>query len=102
VAGTFLVYGCRIYPRPQAPWRAFAATLAFAAIAGVGDLITGGNYMYLRAKPVHASLLSVMSPWPWYIAEAAALGLAMLLAVQAITDVIRGRAEAGALLDDRR
>ena len=102
VAGAFLVYGCRIYPRSGATLRAFMATLAFAAIAGVADLITGGNYMYLRAKPVHASLLSVMSGWPWYIAEAAAVGLALLYVVAALTDAIRRRAEADALADDRR
>lgn len=102
VAGAFLVYGCRAYPRSGAAWRVFAATLAFAAIAGAADLITGGNYMYLRAKPLHASLLSLMSPWPWYIAEAAALGLAMLLVVQALTAEIRRVVEARALADDRR
>ncbi|HEY4826991.1 MAG TPA: TIGR02206 family membrane protein [Solirubrobacteraceae bacterium] len=85
VAAAYLVVGCRLYPRPGAAWRVFAFTLVWAAIAGLGDVITGGNYMYLRAKPVHASLLSVMSPWPWYIAEAAAVGLAMLLVVGALT-----------------
>jgi hypothetical integral membrane protein (TIGR02206 family) len=91
VAAAYLVVGCRLYPRPGAAWRVFAFTLAWAAIAGLGDVITGGNYMYLRAKPVHASLLSVMSPWPWYIAEAAAVGLAMLLVVGAVTGTRRVR-----------
>jgi hypothetical integral membrane protein (TIGR02206 family) len=93
VAAVFLVYGCRVYPRAGAAWRVFAATLAFAAVAGAADAITDGNYMYLRAKPAHASLLSVMSPWPWYIVETAALGLAMLLALEALTATIRKRAE---------
>ena len=61
------------------------------AIAGAADLVTGGNYMYLRSKPVHSSLLSVMARWPWYILETAALALAMLLALQALTDLIRRR-----------
>ena len=91
VAAAYLVVGCRLYPRPGAAWRVFAFTLVWAAIAGLGDVITGGNYMYLRAKPVHASLLSVMSPWPWYIAEAAAVGLAMLLVVGALTPTRAGR-----------
>ncbi|MDQ6819086.1 MAG: TIGR02206 family membrane protein [Actinomycetota bacterium] len=102
VAAAFLVYGCRIYPRARVAWRVFVATLAFAALAGGADLITGGNYMYLRAKPVHASLLSLMSGWPWYIAEAAAAGLALLILVAARTDAIRRRVEAGGLSDDRR
>ena len=93
VAAVYLVYGCRLYPRPGAAGRAFAATLAFAVLAGAADAITGGNYMYLRTKPAHASLLSAMSPWPWYILEAAALGLAMLLAVAALTAAVRRRVE---------
>jgi hypothetical integral membrane protein (TIGR02206 family) len=91
VAAFLLVYGCRRYPRPGAAWRVFAITLAFAAIAGAADLVTDGNYMYLRSKPVHSSLLSVMARWPWYILETAVLALAMLLALQALTDVIRRR-----------
>jgi hypothetical integral membrane protein (TIGR02206 family) len=91
VAACMLVYGRRRYPRPGAAWRVFAITLAFAAIAGAADLVTDGNYMYLRSKPVHSSLLSVMARWPWYILETAVLALAMLLALQALTDVIRRR-----------
>ena len=60
-------------------------------MAGAADLATGGNYMYLRAKPVHSSLLSVMARWPWYILETAVVALAMLLALQALTDVMRRR-----------
>lgn len=86
VAALLLVFGLRIYPRPGAAWRVFALTLCFAAFVGLADVLTGGNYMYLRAKPVHGSLLSVMGPWPWYIASTAALGLAMLLALQWIAD----------------
>jgi hypothetical integral membrane protein (TIGR02206 family) len=91
VAALLLVFGLRLYPRPGAAWRVFAATLVVAAVAAAADLVTGGNYMYLREKPVHSSLLSVMSPWPWYIAETAVLAIAMLLALQAITSAIRRR-----------
>jgi hypothetical integral membrane protein (TIGR02206 family) len=89
VGACFLVFGCRLYPRPGAPWRVFALTLAFAAVAGAGDLITGGNYMYLRDKPAHNSLLNLMGPWPWYIVSTAALAIAMLLAVQLLANRLR-------------
>jgi hypothetical integral membrane protein (TIGR02206 family) len=82
VAAFLLVFGLGDYPRRGAAWRAFGLTLCWAAIAGIADIITDGNYMYLRAKPVHNSLLNVLGPWPWYIASTAALGLAMLLALQ--------------------
>jgi hypothetical integral membrane protein (TIGR02206 family) len=93
VAASFLVFGLRVFPRPGAAWRVYLATLGFAAVAGIGDLITGGNYMYLRARPAHSSLLNVLGPWPWYIVGTAVVGLAMLLIVAAITDTLRGLAE---------
>jgi hypothetical integral membrane protein (TIGR02206 family) len=91
VAACFLVFGCRLYPRPGAVWRVFAATLAFSAIAAVADILTGGNYMYLREKPVHSSLLNLMGPWPWYIPETIVLALALLFAVKLLTDWARRR-----------
>jgi hypothetical integral membrane protein (TIGR02206 family) len=91
VAACFLVLGCRLYPRPGAYKTAFVATLAFAALAGAGTLITGGNYMYLRAKPIHSSLLDVMGPWPLYILSAALLALAMLFGLQLLADWLRQR-----------
>ncbi len=86
VAAAFLVFGCRRYPRHEAMWRVYAITLAFACVAGIGDLVTGGNYMYLRSKPVHNSLLNVMGPWPVYIVAGAAIGLAIFLVLRAIAD----------------
>ena len=59
----------------------FAVTLAMAAAAGIGNLITGGNYMYLRAKPSQASLLDQMGPWPVYIVVAAAIALVLFAAL---------------------
>jgi hypothetical integral membrane protein (TIGR02206 family) len=84
VAACLLVFGCDLRPRPDAPWRALAATAAWAVLAGAGDLLTGGNYMFLRAKPDHPSLLDVMGPWPWYIGSAALLALAMFWALYAL------------------
>lgn len=89
VAALFLVFGWRLYPRSGAIWRVYAATLAWAGVAAVVDVATGGNYMYLRAKPVHSSLLSVLGPWPWYIVATAAVGLAMLFVVGRITGAVR-------------
>ena len=55
----------------------FGATLVVAVAAGTANLLTGGNYMWLREKPDEASLLDVMGPWPWYIVSAAVLALAL-------------------------
>ena len=59
-------------------------TAGFAAAAGVATLATGGNYLFLRRKPAGGSLLDVMGPWPVYIAAAAALGLVLFLALEAL------------------
>jgi hypothetical integral membrane protein (TIGR02206 family) len=75
IAAVLLVIGRGIAPRPGAVTRVFAATLAVAAAAGTANLLTGGNYMWLREKPDEASLLDVMGPWPWYILSAALLAL---------------------------
>ncbi len=85
VAACFLVLGCRRYPRPGAVWRVYGATFVFTVIAAAGDLITGGNYMFLRGKPEYGSLLSVMGPWPWYIVSTAALALVLLFVVKLLT-----------------
>ena len=90
VAVSFLVFGCRQYPRPGAVWKVFWITLAWTVIAGTVDVITGGNYMYLRTRPVHNSLLSVMGPWPWYILSGTALGLALLLVVDWLARALGG------------
>jgi hypothetical integral membrane protein (TIGR02206 family) len=93
VAACFLVFGCRLYPRAGSVWRVYGTTLAFAVVAGAGDLLTGGNYMYLRNKPLHNSLLSVLGPWPWYILGGAAVGLLLLVIIAALTRALRELAD---------
>jgi len=66
VGACLLVFGERLYLQPGAVRRVYLTTLAWACAAGVGDMITGGNYMYLRKKPGHASLVSALGSWPWY------------------------------------
>jgi len=81
VAACLLVFGARRTLRPNAVWRAYAITAAFAVVAGIATILTGGNYMFLRRKPAGGSLLDVMGPWPLYIVVAAAFGLVLLLAL---------------------
>jgi hypothetical integral membrane protein (TIGR02206 family) len=83
VAAVLLVVGRGIRPRAGAVRRAFGATLVVAAAAGTANLLTGGNYMWLREKPDTASLLDVMGPWPWYIATGAVLAVALFTLLDA-------------------
>ena len=72
-----LVMG-RVAPlRRGAVWRACGMLLAYAALAGAFNAISGSNYMYLCRKPANPSLLDVMGPWPVYLVGGAAAGLAL-------------------------
>ena len=82
-AACLLVFGARRSPRAGAVTRVFAATVAFALLAALGTALTGGNYMYLRRKPSHASLLDVMGPWPVYIVSAAVVGVILFVGLAA-------------------
>ena len=83
LAAVLLVFGRGFFPRRGAVRRAFLATVAVAAAAGLGSLATGGNYMYLREKPARGSLLDLLGPWPVYIAGAAALALVLFAVLDA-------------------
>jgi hypothetical integral membrane protein (TIGR02206 family) len=81
-AALFLVIGLRIAPGRTAAIRATALTLAYAAAVGVVDVVTGGNYLYLRRPPLSPTLLNLMGPWPWYLVSATALGLVLFALLQ--------------------
>ncbi len=75
LAAVFLVVGLRITPRPRAVPRVFTITLAYTALVGLVDGLTGADYMFLRSPPGNWTLLrsSDLGPgtwsrppgWPW-------------------------------------
>lgn len=82
VAGALYVVWSRLArPRRGSVLRAMLALNAWAVFDGAFDWFFHTNYMYLRVKPAHASLLDVLGPWPWYIVftEGVALFLFLLL-----------------------
>ena len=83
LAAVFLTIGLRIWPRPGAPLRVLGATVGYTAVVGLVDIVTGGNYMYLRQKPVAGSLLNFMGPWPWYIGSGLILAVILLTILNA-------------------
>ena len=89
LAACLLVLGCRKVPRPGAAWRVYGLTIAFGAVAAIGTVLTGGNYMFLRRKPAGDSLLDLMGSWPWYILASAALALAMFLTLEVLARGVR-------------
>jgi hypothetical integral membrane protein (TIGR02206 family) len=83
VAALLLVVGLRFWPRPGAVWRVAACTFGYAVAIGVVDVLTGGNYLWLRRPPSTPSLLDLLGPWPWYLLSMAVVGLALLLVLAA-------------------
>lgn len=79
----FLVWSGQARPGPGAMWRGLLVLNLWAAIVGTFNAVFHTNYMYLCHKPVSASALDAMGPWPWYLlaGEAAALVLFSLLAL---------------------
>jgi hypothetical integral membrane protein (TIGR02206 family) len=82
-AALFLVIGLRLTPRPGGALRAAGLTAAYAAAVGAVDVVTGGDYLFLRRPPLHPSLLDVMGPWPWYLVSSAALAIVLFALLQA-------------------
>jgi hypothetical integral membrane protein (TIGR02206 family) len=89
VAACLLTFGLGMMPRPGAIWRVYLVTAAFAVFVGIVDAIAGANYMYLRHKPEHASLLDAMGPWPAYIFAGAAFGLVVFGVLAALARLDR-------------
>ena len=95
-ASLFLVVGLRLYPRPWAAVRVLGLTLLLVAIDAFANLLTGGNYMFLRSVPPGNNLLDLFGPWPWYIVGGvllAAVFVAVLDAPFRIADLVRARSK---------
>lgn len=78
-AALLLVVGLRIAPRSGAVFRVFGLTVGLLVLDAGVNLVSGGNYLYLRHTPGVHSLLDVFGPWPWYIIGAAGVALAAFL-----------------------
>jgi hypothetical integral membrane protein (TIGR02206 family) len=90
----YLTFGMGMRPIPASLPRVIAWSFAYLGAAGAVDWLLKVNFGYLRAKPVQASLLDALAPWPWYIGELAVLGVASVLIWYApwfVADRIRAR-----------
>lgn len=65
-----MLYGVFVY-KLKIKWRdyrnAVIGTILFTIFSVIVNYLLKANYNYLSAKPVSASILDVMGPWPWYI-----------------------------------
>lgn len=63
----YLAWGEKMKPGPFSILRALAYTQLYLAVSLSVNYLLDANYGYLCAKPLKASLLDHMGPWPWYI-----------------------------------
>ncbi len=82
-AALFLVIGLRLAPRPWAVARVYALTLGLRVVDAFVNLLTDGDYMYLRHTPGVHSILDLMGPWPWYVIGGAVVALILFLVLDA-------------------
>lgn len=92
-AAFILVVGLRMAPRRWAVAWVAGITIAYTALVGLVDAVTGADYMFLRAKPDSPTLLDELGPWPWYILSATVLGLALFAVLDAPFRLFQRRAE---------
>jgi len=92
-AALFLVVGLRIYPRPWAAVRAFGLSVGLLVLDAFANLLTNGNYLFLRSVPPGSNVLDLLGPWPWYIVGAALLA-GVIFAVLELPFRIVGRERA--------
>lgn len=64
-------------PRWSSIPRVTFITALYAAVLIPINALLGTNHMYVNAKPVNASLLDYLGPWPWY--NLTGIGLALVL-----------------------
>lgn len=75
IAPIVLTWGLGYRPTWRGYAFTFGATVAWAAVAFVVNLMTGSNYSYVSGGPAGASLLDVLGPWPLYLLSVAGLML---------------------------
>lgn len=91
VAVVFLFLGDGLIPRRGSAWRAFGWLQVYLVVTVIVNVWSGGNYGYLCQKPLGASLLDHMGPWPWYLVSAEVLALCLFLLLYAPVVAVRRR-----------
>ncbi|MCW2276879.1 TIGR02206 family membrane protein [Heliophilum fasciatum] len=85
----FIVHGAIVLACLYATWidgfvptigsikKTFWVTNAYMVPVAIVNWLVNGNYLFLCTKPMNASIMDVMGPWPWYILSLEAVGLVL-------------------------
>jgi hypothetical integral membrane protein (TIGR02206 family) len=74
-ASLFMTFALKYRPTLKSIWRAMLWLNVLLIPIYVVNVSFGANYMFLIRKPVTASPLDMMGPWPWYILGMEAMAL---------------------------
>jgi len=85
--GVYIAAVAGYRPKFKDAIRAWCWLNGFALVAGMANVLTGENFMFLARKPDTASLLDLLSSWPWYILQLEVVALAMILL---LLGIVRG------------
>jgi hypothetical integral membrane protein (TIGR02206 family) len=66
-AAIYLTWGCGMRPGWRSYRFAVITTLAWGAFTFVFNTIAGSDYGFLNRKPLNASMLDLLGPWPFYV-----------------------------------
>ncbi|CAM3689028.1 TIGR02206 family membrane protein [Cohnella lubricantis] len=80
-ASVFMTAVDRFRPTFRSMLRALVWLHALAIPAAVADIWAGTNFMFLAHKPRTASMLDLLSPWPWYLLELEAVAFVLCFAL---------------------
>jgi hypothetical integral membrane protein (TIGR02206 family) len=72
----FLTWGVGLRPDWRSYRTAVLVTVGWGVVMFGFNQAAGTNYGFLTAKPLAASLLDVLGPWPWYLLSELVLGAA--------------------------
>jgi hypothetical integral membrane protein (TIGR02206 family) len=75
-AAIYLTWGVGLRPDWRSYRVAVLVTIGWGAVMFAVNHIAGTNYGFLNAKPLAASVLDVLGPWPWYLLSELVVGAA--------------------------
>ena len=79
----YMTLGMKMRPFPKSIPRAIGWTLFYGVCAGLVDWVFDVNFGFLHGKSKDPSVLDLLAPWPWYIAELVPIGIAFILVLYA-------------------